>query len=58
MHYLFECTTLTDQFQIAIHAQHEILIFLYFQPSREMQLKVGQTAAALIKATEVMILRV
>ena len=36
----------------------QIVSIITARSAREMQLKAGQTAAALIKATEVMILRV
>ncbi len=42
---------------ISIGGQH-ITSIITSRSTREMQLKPGQTAAALIKATEVMILRV
>lgn len=43
--------------QISIGGQ-EITSIITARSAREMQLKPGQTAAALIKATEVMILRI
>lgn len=48
---------LMAEIQISIGGQH-IISIITARSAREMQLKPGQTAAALIKATEVMILRV
>jgi molybdopterin-binding protein len=48
---------LMAEIELAIGGQH-ITSIITARSAREMQLKPGQTAAALIKATEVMILRV
>jgi|SRR5690348_6549492 len=48
---------LMAEVQISIGGQ-QITSIITARSAREMQLKAGQTAAALIKATEVMILRV
>ena len=48
---------LMAEVQVSIGSQ-QITSIITSQSAREMQLKRGQTAAALIKATEVMILRV
>ncbi len=48
---------LMAEITISIGGQH-ITSIITSRSTREMQLKPGQTAAALIKATEVMILRV
>jgi molybdopterin-binding protein len=48
---------LVAEVTISIGGQH-ITSLITARSAREMQLKAGQTAAALIKATEVMILRV
>jgi molybdopterin-binding protein len=48
---------LMAEVKISIGGQ-QIVSIITANSAREMQLKVGQTAAALIKATEVMILRV
>jgi molybdopterin-binding protein len=48
---------LMAEVEISIGGQH-ITSIITSRSAREMQLKAGQTAAALIKATEVMILRV
>jgi molybdopterin-binding protein len=48
---------LMAEVEISIGGQH-ITSIITSRSAREMQLKEGQTAAALIKATEVMILRV
>lgn len=48
---------LMAEIQISIGGQH-IISIITARSAREMQLKPGQTAAALIKSTEVMILRV
>ena len=48
---------LTAEVRISIGGQ-QITSIITARSAREMQLKPGQTAAALIKATEVMILRV
>ena len=48
---------LMAEIQISIGGQ-QITSIITARSAREMQLKAGQTAAALIKATEVMILRV
>ena len=48
---------LMAEVEISIGGQH-ITSVITSRSAREMQLKAGQTAAALIKATEVMILRV
>jgi molybdopterin-binding protein len=48
---------LMAEIQISIGGQ-QIISIITARSAREMQLKPGQTAAALIKATEVMILRV
>ena len=48
---------LMAEVKISIGGQH-ITSIITASSAREMQLKAGQTAAALIKATEVMILRV
>jgi len=48
---------LMAEVRISIGGQH-ITSIITARSAREMQLKPGQTAAALIKATEVMILRV
>jgi molybdopterin-binding protein len=48
---------LMAEVRISIGGQH-ITSIITARSAREMQLKSGQTAAALIKATEVMILRV
>ena len=48
---------LMAEIRISIGGQH-ITSIITSRSAREMQLKRGQTAAALIKATEVMILRV
>src|SRR6266851_2375541 len=48
---------LMAEIQISIGGQ-QITAIITARAAREMQLKPGQTAAALIKATEVMILRV
>ena len=48
---------LMAEVEISIGGQH-ITSIITSRSAREMQLKAGQTAAALIKSTEVMILRV
>jgi molybdopterin-binding protein len=48
---------LMAEVRVSIGGQH-ITSIITARSAREMQLKRGQTAAALIKATEVMILRV
>ena len=48
---------LMAEIEISIGGQH-ITSIITSRSAREMQLKAGQTAAALIKSTEVMILRV
>ena len=48
---------LMAEVEISIGGQ-QITSIITARSAREMQLKVGQTAAALIKATEVMILRI
>jgi molybdopterin-binding protein len=48
---------LMAEIEVSIGGQH-ITSIITARSAREMQLKRGQTAAALIKATEVMILRV
>jgi len=48
---------LMAEIEISIGGQ-QIISIITARSAREMQLKAGQTAAALIKATEVMILRV